>query len=116
MNLTKIKSLFTLFSGDTFAELHEPFIEIAVIEVERMLLENADKEDVRLDFLCAAIANFRYYQALAASDRSEYTYGGKVISSCEGKILDFAEGLLKGYFRLCDDLINGADFVFIGAA
>lgn len=116
MNLPKIKSLFTLFSGNSCTEQHEPLIEAAVMEVEGMILENADREDPRLDFLCAAIANFRYYQALSAQDRSEYTYGGKVINDSDGKILKFAEGLLKGYFRLCEELIKGSDFIFIGTA
>ncbi len=115
MNTAKIKSLFKLFSGDTCSEEHESIIEAAVIEIEGMLLETADKDDPRLDFLCAAIANFRYYQALSAQERSEFTYGGKVLNDSDGKILSFAEGLLKGYFRLCGDIIKGSDFVFIGA-
>lgn len=114
MNITKIKSLFTLFSGNECTAEIEPIIDLAVIEVQGMMLETADNEDLRLDFLCAAVANFRYYQALAAQDRSEYTYGGKMLSDSDGKILSFAEGLLKGYFRLCADLLKGSDFIFMG--
>ena len=87
--MTKIKSLFKLFSGDTCTAEHEPLIDLAVFEVERMISETADREDPRLDFLCAAIANYRYYQALSAQDRSEFTYGGKVIKDESGKIIDF---------------------------
>lgn len=116
MNLTNIKSMFTLFSGNADVEECEPVIELAVIEVENMILESADKNDARLDYLCAAIANFRYYQAMTAQNRSAYTYGGRLIDDSDGKILGFAEGLLKGYFRLCSDIIKGSDFVFIGAA
>lgn len=116
MNTEKIKSLFRLFSGDVCDEEHEPIIESAILEVEGMISETADRDDSRLDFLCAALANFRYYQILSAQDRSEFTYGGKILNDCDGKILAFAEGLLKGYFHLCGDMIKGSDFVFIGTA
>ncbi len=114
MNVANIKSFFRLFSGNECTAEIEPIIEIAMIEVEKMLLETADSSDVRLDYLCAAMANFRYYQALASADRSSYTYGGKVLNDSDGKILSFAEGLLKGYIQLCDDLLNTSDFVFMG--
>lgn len=114
MNMTKIKSLFKLFSGNECTAEIEPIIDIAVIEVQKLLLENADTSDTRLDFLCASMANFRYYQALASSDRSLYTYGGKVLNDHDGKILSFAEGLLKGYFQLCADLLKDSGFVFFG--
>lgn len=115
MDITKIKQLFTLFSGDFCTEEQEPLIQLALTEVEGMLIENADKSDERLNFLCAALANFRYYQALSAQDRREYTYGGKFINDSDKKNLSFADGLLKGYFQLCGDIIKGSDFIFIGA-
>lgn len=115
MDITKIKQLFTLFSGDSCTEEQEPLIQLALTEVEAMLTENADKSDERLNFLCAALANFRYYQAISSQDRSEYTYGGKVLNDGEKKNLCLAEGLLKGYFQLCSDIIKGSDFIFIGA-
>lgn len=114
MNIPKIKSLFKLFSGNECTAEFEPLVDIAVIEIQGMLLENADISDPRLDYLCAAMANFRYYQAMAAQDRSQYTYGGKMLSEVSGNILSFAEGLLKGYFTLCADLLDGSDFVFAG--
>ncbi len=113
MNMTKVKSLFKLFSGDICTAEHEPLIDLAVFEVERMISETADREDPRLDFLCAAIANYRYYQALTAQDRSEFTYSGKVIKDNGGKILSFAEGLLRGYYRLCSDIIKDSDLIFL---
>ena len=113
MNMTKVKSLFKLFSGDACMAEHEPLIELAVFEVERMISETADREDPRLDFLCAAIANYRYYQALTAQDRSEFTYSGKLIKDNDGKVLYFAEGLLRGYYRLCSDIIKDSDLIFL---
>lgn len=115
MDITKIKQLFTLFSGESCTEEQEPLIQLALTEVEAMLTENADKSDERLNFLCAALANFRYCQALSAQDRSEYTYGGKFINDSDRKSLSLAEGLLKGYFQLCSDIIKGSDFIFMGA-
>ncbi|MBQ3139119.1 MAG: hypothetical protein IJB68_06350 [Ruminococcus sp.] len=115
MDITKIKQLFTLFSGESCTEEQEPLIQLALTEVEAMLTENADKSDERLNFLCAALANFRYYQAISSQDRSEYTYGGKFINDSEKKNLSFAEGLLKGYFQLCSDIIKDSGFIFMGA-
>ena len=94
-------------------EEHQPLIDLAVFEVERMITETADREDPRLDFLCAAIANYRYYQALTAQDRSEFTYSGKIINNESGNVLSFAEGLLRGYYRLCSDIIKDSDLIFI---
>ena len=42
MDITKIKQLFTLFSGDSCTEEQEPLIQLALTEVEAMLTENAD--------------------------------------------------------------------------
>ncbi|MBR3970116.1 MAG: hypothetical protein IKJ87_03460 [Ruminococcus sp.] len=114
MDTGRIKTLFELFCGEECSAQHEPIIELAMLEVEKMLHENADANDIRLNYLCAAMANLRYYQALTASDRSTFTYGGKMLEDKEKKILHFAEGLLKGYFRLCSDLIKGDEFIFIG--
>lgn len=109
-----IRKLFTLFSGENYSETHAPFIEVAVIEVESILFDSADKSDRRLEFLCAALANFRYRQALVSSDRSEYTYEGKLLSGADSKVLEFSENLLRSYYRLCRDLIKPSEFVFLG--
>lgn len=115
MDITKIKQLFTLFSGESCTEEQEPLIQLAIAEVEGMLTENADKSDERLNFLCAALADFRYCQAISAQNRAEYTCGGKYINDSDRKSLSLAEGLLKGYFQLCGDIIKGSGFIFIGA-
>lgn len=69
MNINQISSLFTLFSGETDTETYRPLIDSAIAQVERRLKEDVQDSDARLDYLCAAIANFRmreYYKA--ASD------------------------------------------------
>ena len=114
MNSDNVERLFTLFSGETYSQTLAPYLDIADTEVKRMLLPNADIDDTRLDFLCAAIGNYRYRQANAAQDRSEYTCAGKMLSSEDGRTLSFSENLLRDYLSLCRDLISGTDFVFMG--
>ena len=112
MDSENIKSLFTLFSGEQYNNELAPFLEVSTIQVQKMLRDDADENDVRLEFLCAALANYRYRLAAASADRSEYTYAGKMLSVSDGKLLNFSESLLKDYYHLCRDLINGTDFVF----
>ncbi len=117
MNIDKIKRLFTLFSGEEYEEKHQDILELGIAEVKKMLREDADKEDSRLDFLAAADANYRYCQALLSADGRLYTYGGSMPdNSAAGKrgILDFAGNLLKDYLQLCRDLITADTFVFFG--
>ncbi|MCD7890305.1 MAG: hypothetical protein LUG26_00580 [Ruminococcus sp.] len=114
MNIETVKSIFQLISGEEDTETHLPFIELAVLETEKMLTDGADTEDARLDFLCAAIANFRLQQANSARDRSESVYAGRLISSSDsGSTLEFSEKLLLDYMNLCEDLIDSRTFVFM---
>lgn len=114
MNIESVKSLFRLFSGEDDIEAYLPLIELSVSETEKMLLDGADSTDVRLEFLCAAIANFKFQQANAAHDRSESTYAGKLLSSPENSgVLGYAEKLLSEYMNLCSDLITTKTFVFM---
>lgn len=117
MNNEKIKKLFTLFSGEEYEEKHQPVLELGIAEVTKMLREDADTEDTRLDFLAAAAANYRYCQAMLSADGKLYTYGGSMPDNSSGRkwgILDFAENLLKDYFQMCRDLITADTFVFFG--
>ncbi|MBP3379250.1 MAG: hypothetical protein J6K77_00085 [Ruminococcus sp.] len=117
MNIEKIKKLFTLFSGEEYEEKHQTILELGIAEVTKMLREDADEEDSRLDFLAAADANYRYCQAMLSADGKLYTYGGSLPdSSAAGKwsILDFAGNLLKDYCQMCRDLITTDTFVFFG--
>ncbi|MCM1529196.1 MAG: hypothetical protein NC093_04290 [Alistipes sp.] len=117
MNIDKVKKLFTLFSGEEYEEKHRDILELGIAEVTKMLRENADKEDTRLDFLAAADANYRYCQALLSADGRLYTYGGSMPDSNAREkwgILDFAGNLLKDYCQMCRDLITTDTFVFSG--
>ena len=65
MNTDSVRSLFAMFSGQPTDESTAPLVTLAVERVSSFLLPEADPEDVRLDFLCAAEANFRYQQIKA---------------------------------------------------
>lgn len=116
MNIENVKSLFTMFSWEENTEKYEALITLAMTEVEKMLLPEADENDIRLNFLCAALANFRYRQALSVADRSEYTYAGRMLSTEKDGHLSFSENLLRDYCRLCSDLIKNTDFIFMGVS
>lgn len=114
MNIESVKSLFTLFSGEGDCESYMPVITLAIAETEKMLADGADNSDIRLDFLCAAIANYRLQQINAAHDRTESTYAGKLLTSPENSgTLRYAEKLLSDYINLCGDLIKPRTFMFM---
>lgn len=112
MNTVSVRTLFALFSDEEDTERYEPVIELALKETELMLVTGADRSDVRLDFLCAALANYRLQQIKSGQDRRKYTYAGKVIDSGSGSSLDCAERLLRDYIQLCEGLIKPSGFVF----
>ncbi|MBR4626857.1 MAG: hypothetical protein IKO47_04030 [Ruminococcus sp.] len=113
MNIESVKSLFELFSGEE-AEEYAPFVSLAVRETERMLLPDADTSDIRLDFLAAAIANYRFCRMKASRDRTKATYAGKMLAAGEGSPVGQAAELLREYTQLCSDLIKPQTFVFAG--
>lgn len=113
MNEVKIQNLFTLFSGEEYSEEHEPIIQLAMTETEK-ILRDPESDDERVNFLCAAAANYRLQQIRSASDRSEYTYAGKMSDGSKYSVLTFAENLLRDYYNMCADMIEPQDFVFMG--
>ncbi|HRR76596.1 MAG TPA: hypothetical protein P5191_07255 [Ruminococcus sp.] len=113
MNIESVKSLFMLFSGEEDAERYAPLIRLAVKETGDMLLPDADSEDIRLDFLSAAIAFYRMRRILAARDREKYTYAGKMPAVGQDSSAAYAERLLRDYLDLCSDLIRSDTFVFM---
>lgn len=115
MNITTVKMLFKLFSGfdcETYSE-YDPVIELAMAEVERMVIDTDHRSDVRLNYLSAALANYRYRQILCGQDRSEVTFAGKISSSEHDISLNYAEKMFRDYLHLCADIIKTTDFVFM---
>jgi len=114
LNTENVKSIFQLFSGEEYDEKYDPIISLAYAETSKMIAENADSMDVRLDFLCAAVANYRLQQANAAHDRSESVYAGRMLKSPENSgTLGYAEKLLNDYINLCSDIIKPRTFIFM---
>lgn len=114
MNIESVKTLFTLFSGEDVSEKYTPLITLSVSEVEKMLLPEADPSDIRLDFLCAAVANHRLQQINSARERSEFTVAGKMLTVSQNTALAYSEKLLRDYMNLCSELIRQKTFVFMG--
>ena len=111
MNIESVKSLFELFSGEP-QENYLPLAELAVAEVEKMLIPDADSSDVRLNFLAAAIANYRLSQIKNSQDRTKVTCAGKMLDPAAAKT--YAAGLLRDYLQLCSPLIRPRTFIFTG--
>lgn len=116
MNIEAVKTLFTLFSGEDVSEKYTPLINLSVSEVEKILLPDADLDDVRLDFLCASMANHRLQQINSARERSEFTVAGKMLTSSQNTTVSYSEKLLHDYMNLCSDLIKQKTFVFMSFA
>lgn len=115
MNIDIVQTLFNLFSGQK-SDSDNHFIIMAKRETEEMLVSEADENDERISFLCAAIANYRYQQAKAAADNSMYTYAGKMIKAEKNTPLAFAESMVRDYCQLCRKIIKPQNFIFMGVS
>ncbi len=113
MNTEKITSLFLLFSGEESAEEFEPIIDLAVRLTEKMLNSEADKSDVRVDFLAAALANYHVQQLKSAHDRTTAAFTGKMLTNGENSV-GYAQKLLRDHMQLCSDIIKPKSFIFAG--
>lgn len=113
MNIESVKTLFTLFSGEDVTEKYIPLINLSILEVEKMLLSKVDSSDIRLDFLCAAIANHRLQQINSSRERAEFTVAGKMLTTSQNTALSYSEKLLCDYINLCSDLIKPKTFIFM---
>ncbi len=115
MNLQMIGSLFTLFSGEEDLKKFLPLLMTAVHEVTAKLRTDADAGEVRLCYLCAAVANLRYTQMYGAREKALATYAGTIARQSDGEQqLRFALHLVNSYRALCSDLLRDEQFVFTG--
>lgn len=113
MNIAQITSLFTLFSGEIDTEKYQPLIDSAIEQVNRRLKDIDCANDTRLDYLCAAIANYRYSQITCIKNKVAYTYAGTGDSKGNSQLeYDFAKELMCEYYKSVTDLIYDEDFVF----
>lgn len=113
MNMLNIKSLFTLFSSEEDVTKYLPLIESSLDLLRRKIKKGADSTDVRLDYLCAAIANFRYTQITCVKNKVAYTYAGTADSEGNSQLeYDFSRELMNEYFRAAAELLVDSEFVF----
>ncbi len=114
MNLENIKSLFTLFSSETNILKYQPLIDCAVEQVKSQLKSDASILDIRLDYLCAAIANYRYTQITCVKNKVAYTYAGTADGEGNSQLeYDFSRELMNEYFKAASDLLKDTGFVFV---
>lgn len=81
-------------------------------ETNAMLRPDADPTDLRLVFLSASIAFYRVQQMLAARERAEYTYAGKVLKPSQNTAYEYSKRMLRDYLQICSDLLFPQNFVF----
>ncbi|MCI7805120.1 MAG: hypothetical protein MR503_08635 [Oscillospiraceae bacterium] len=113
MNISQITSLFILFSGETDINKYQPLIDSSILQVSRQLKEGASSADIRLDYLCAAIANYRYSQLTCVKNKVAYTYAGTADSKGNSQMeYDLAKELMCEYYKAAADLLCDDDFVF----
>ncbi|MDE5947090.1 MAG: hypothetical protein K2G63_07295 [Oscillospiraceae bacterium] len=107
MNTEKIKSLFALFTGQNNYEEYLPIIAVSITQVEKMLKENADISDSRLDMLTASVANYRYVQIIASRMENISAYNGEMIlPQKDNNALKYARQIMLDYMDICSDIIN----------
>lgn len=112
MDRQTVTALFELFTGTHNGIEYYRIIDLAIYETGNMLRPDADSTDARLNFLSAAIAFYRLQQILAARERAECTYAGKVLKESQNTAYDYSKRLLRDYFQLCSDLLYPKTFIF----
>lgn len=117
MDINMVRSLFSLFSGESDTVQYLPLFDAAEKEVQRKLRSEADAEDVRLNYLIAAVANVHFSEIYGAREKALATYAGKFTRETEGeRQLRFARHLVASYTTLCSDLLEDATFHFLGVS
>ena len=116
MNQEKARSILRMFSGVAEVKTLDPLLDEAVALVKSRLRPGADTERPQLDYLCAAIANLRHSQLLAAQSQLTYTYAGSVAKgSDKGQKVPFAQALVNEYLKTCADLLICTDVPLLAA-
>ena len=112
MDIQKVTEIFEIMPGETNSAEYIKLIYLSMREIDTLLRPNADISDLRLCFLCAALAFYRLQQILAARERAEVTYAGKVLKESQNTAYEYAKQLLRDYMQICKDLITSETFVF----
>lgn len=113
MDYDIIKKLFCMLSDEPDWEPYQAIVNLAIHQVGRLVAPDSDKSDIRISFLCAAMANYRLQQVKAAHERSQYTYAGKMENGAKNTALAYAERLLRDYLQMSSELLIDKPFVFM---
>lgn len=117
IDTTKCANLFCMFAMLSSVGEYQPLLDAAIAECYRMLRDGADASDVRLCYFCAALANLRYAQMMAARGTLSHTYAGTVAKSHDATVpCGFAERLVHEYQAAAADLLKDRCFLFTGIA
>ena len=117
MNTALAMRLFVLFAGLSDGTEYQALLDAAAEEVSGELLPEADANDRRLSYYCAAIAHLRYVQMLAARSELSHTYAGTVAKQKDATVpCGFAERLVCQYRNAAADLLKDRCFVITGIA
>lgn len=49
---------------------------------------------------------------MAARERAEFTYAGKVLKESQNTAYEYSKKLLRDYFQICSDLLYSQNFIF----
>lgn len=114
MDIQKVTEIFELMTGESNSTEYMKIIYLSMREIDDLLRPNADISDLRLCFLCAALAFYKLQQILAARERAEVTYAGKVLKESQNTAYEYAKQLLRDYLQMCKSLLTADTFVFAG--
>lgn len=110
-NMEKTLPIFRLMSGQ--GEEYLPLLRSATLEVEGRLKPDADKDDERLPFLIAAIANLYYVQLDSAKLKPYAAAVGDLSARTGGEYRATAAGeLVERFTTSCADLLLYKDSGF----
>lgn len=102
-----------MFSGVTDTDDYQELLQSAMNDITNMLVDTSNSSDARLNFVCGALANWRYQQFMSSRDRLNYTYAGTVSQKHDGKDqLKDAESMFYHYLETIKDIIKDDKFYF----
>jgi hypothetical protein len=104
-----------MFSGVKDVSEYQELVQSAMSDVKSMLVSESNSDDVRLNFVCGSLANWKYQQFMASRDRLTYTYAGTVSQKHDGvDQLKDAEKMFYHYLESVSDIIKDKHFFFKG--
>ena len=102
-----------MFSGLSNIDDYSTLINSATNDISNMLLDTSYSTDDRLNYICGALAFWRYQQFISSRDKLNYTYAGTVSQKHDGKDqLKDAENMFYHYLATAKDILKDESFYF----